>query len=235
MVEAMSLDQPVALVTGANRGIGLEVVRQLGELGHTVYLGARSIEAGRLAASQLPDRVRAVHLDVTDPSTIAAATTTIADAHGRLDVLVNNAAIHYDTWQAAADPDLRIIREALETNLFGAWQTTVAALPLLRASARGRVVNVSSGGGALTDMGGGLPAYRVSKVALNALTRMLAAELAGDRILVNSVCPGWVATDMGGPGGRPVTDGAAGITWAATLPDGGPSGGFFRDRHPIPW
>ena len=231
----MSADQPVALVTGANRGIGLEVVRQLSALGHTVYLGARNVEAGRVAASRLPGGVHAVHLDVTDPTSIATATATIADAHGRLDVLVNNAAIHYDTWQAATDPDFRIIREALETNLLGAWQTTVAAVPLLRASGHGRVVNVSSGGGALTDMGGGLPAYRVSKVALNALTRMLAAELAEHRILVNSICPGWVATDMGGPGGRPVAEGAAGITWAATLADDGPSGGFFRDRHPIPW
>ena len=96
-------------------------------------------------------------------------------------------------------------------------------------------VNVSSGGGSLTDMGGGLPAYRISKVSLNALTRMWAAELVADRILVNSICPGWAATDMGGPGGRPVVEGAAGITWAATLPDNGPTGGFFRDRRPIPW
>ena len=231
----MSPVQPVALVTGANRGIGLEVVRQLGELGHTVHLGARDIEAGRLAVSQVPGVVHVIHLDVTDPSGIATAIATIGEQHGRLDVLVNNAAIHYDTWQAAVDPDFAVVREALETNVLGAWQTTVAAVPLLRRSAHGRVVNVSSGGGALTDMGGGTPAYRVSKVALNALTRMFAAELAADRILVNSICPGWVATDMGGAGGRPVGEGAAGITWAATLADGGPTGGFFRDRRPIPW
>jgi len=128
-----------------------------------------------------------------------------------------------------------VVQDALETNVIGAWQTTVAAIPLLRRSTHGRVVNVSSGAGALTDMGGGIPAYRVSKAALNALTRVLAAELAPDRILVNSICPGWVDTDMGGPGGRPVADGAAGITWAATLDDDGPTGGFYRDRRPIPW
>ena len=231
----MTPDQPVALVTGANRGIGLEVARQLRGLGHIVHLGARKIEAGRDAAARLGDGVRDVHLDVTDPDTITAAIAEIGDSHGRLDALVNNAAIHYDTWQAATDVDFRVVQDALETNVIGAWQTTVAAIPLLRRSAHGRVVNVSSGAGALTDMGGGIPAYRVSKAALNALTRVLAAELAPDRILVNSICPGWVDTDMGGPGGRPVADGAAGITWAATLDDDGPTGGFYRDRRPIPW
>lgn len=124
---------------------------------------------------------------------------------------------------------------ALDTNVHGAWRTTLALLPLLRPSPHGRIVNVSSGSGSLAEMGGGVPAYRISKVALDALTRMWAAELRADRVLVNSVCPGWVATDMGGPGGRPVADGAAGIVWAATLPDDGPTGGFFREREPIPW
>ncbi len=128
-----------------------------------------------------------------------------------------------------------MVREALETNLFGAWQAVQALLPLLRASGHGRVVNVSSESGSLAGMGGGTPAYSVSKAALNALTRMLAAELRRDRILVNSVCPGWVATDMGGPGGRPVADGAASVLWAVDLPDRGPTGGFFRDGRPVPW
>ena len=127
------------------------------------------------------------------------------------------------------------MREAFETNTLGAWRTVEACLPLLRRSASARIVNVSSGAGALTDMGGGAPAYRVSKTALNALTRMLSVELRGDGILVNSVCPGWVATDMGGAGGRPVEDGAASVVWGAVLPDDGPTGGFFRDGRPLTW
>ena len=150
-------------------------------------------------------------------------------------MLVNNAAIHYDTQQLAGAADLTIVREALETNLLGAWQVTQALLPLLRRSEHGRIVNVSSEGGSLTNMGGGIPAYRTSKAALNALTRMLAAELRGDRILVNSVCLGWVATDMGGPGGRPVQDGPPRSSGPSTCPDAGPTGGFFRDGRPLPW
>ena len=124
---------------------------------------------------------------------------------GRLDILINNAAILYDTWQRASTADLSVVHEALETNLFGVWRVTLALLPLLRRSEHGRIVNVSSGAGSLTQMGAGTPAYSTSKAALNALTRMLAAELRADRILVNSVDPGWVATDMGGPGGGPVS------------------------------
>ena len=227
-------DRRVALVSGANRGIGLEVARQLAELGFVVEAGSRSVAAGQEAVSGMGD-VRVVQLDVSDPDSIESAIATIADREGRMDVLVNNAAIHYDASARASTPDFATIREALETNLFGAWQLTTVALPLLRRSDAARIVNVSSGAGALSDMGGGLPAYKISKVSLNALTRMLAAELATDRILVNAVCPGGVATDMGGGGGRPVADGAAGIVWAATLPDAGPTGGFFRDGRPIDW
>ena len=126
-------------------------------------------------------------------------------------------------------------RQALDTNLLGAWRAVHAVLPLLRRSAHARIVNVSSESGSLASMGAGTPAYHVSKAALNALTRTLAAELGTDGILVNAVCPGWVATDMGGPGGRPVRDGAASVRWAATLPDDGPTGGFFRDGRPVPW
>ena len=127
------------------------------------------------------------------------------------------------------------VRRALDTNLFGAWRVTQALLPLLQRSPHPRVVMVSSEGGSLQSMSGGTPAYSVSKAALNALTCLLAGELRRHRILVNAICPGWVATDMGGHGGRPVAEGAAGIVWAATLPDAGPTGGFFRDGKPIPW
>ncbi|MFV2173865.1 SDR family NAD(P)-dependent oxidoreductase [Actinomadura sp. LOL_016] len=218
----------IALVTGANRGIGREVCRQLAERGHTVVAAARSPEA-------VTGDVRPLKLDVTSDLDAARAAEAIAERYGRLDVLVNNAAITYDTWQRAADADLQVVREAAETNLYGPWRLVRALLPLLRESGHGRIVNVSSEVASLTNMGGGTPAYTASKVALNALTRMLAAELRHDRILVNAVCPGWVATDMGGAGGRPVADGAAGVVWAATLPDDGPTGGFFRDGRPLPW
>jgi NAD(P)-dependent dehydrogenase (short-subunit alcohol dehydrogenase family) len=217
----------VALVTGANRGLGLEVTRQLAARGHTVIAGAR--DPGAVPA--LNGDVRPAALDVTDDASIAALRGEL----DTLDVLVNNAAIHYDTWERALTADLGVVREALETNTLGPWRMAIAFADLLRASPHGRLVNVSSGAGALTGMRDGNPAYSVSKTALNALTLMLADALARDRVLVNSVCPGWVATDMGGGGGRPVRDGAAGIVWAATLPDDGPTGGFFRDGRPIDW
>ena len=223
----------VSLVTGGNRGIGREVCRQLAELGHTVLLTARSADAAAAAARAV--RAESLPLDVTDPASIAAAARQVGERYGRLDVLVNNAAIDYDTWQRAIDADLAVIREAAETNLYGPWLMVQQFLPLLRASGHPRIVNVSSEAASLASMGGGTPAYTASKVALNALTRMLAAELRRDHVLVNAVCPGWVATDIGGPGGRPVEEGAASVVWAATLPDSGPTGGFFRDGRPVPW
>lgn len=208
---------------------------QLGALGHHVFVASRSVENAEpvvAAIERTGGRATVVQLDLADPDSVEAAAAAVADV-GELDVLVNNAAIMYDTWQSAIDADLASVRAALDTNLFGTWQLTSALAPLIRDSAHGRIVNVSSGAGALADMGGNLPAYRISKVSLNALTRMWAAELPSAR--VNAVCPGWVATDMGGGGGRPVADGAAGIVWAATLPGDGPTGGFFRDRQPIAW
>jgi NAD(P)-dependent dehydrogenase (short-subunit alcohol dehydrogenase family) len=228
----------VAVVTGANRGIGLEVVRQLAQDGYTAILGARDVERGEAAAAALREEgldVQARRLDVSDPAGVADFGEQLARDFDGLDALVNNAAIHYDTWQRATDADFDVVREAFETNVLGAWRTVEACLPLLRRSPSARIVNVSSGAGALTDMGGGAPAYRISKTALNALTRMLSVELRGDGILVNSVCPGWVATDMGGPGGRPVEQGAASVMWAVRIPGDGPTGGFFRDGRRIDW
>jgi NAD(P)-dependent dehydrogenase (short-subunit alcohol dehydrogenase family) len=227
----------VVLVTGANRGIGQELARQLARRGDTVILTARELAKAERTAAALPghERVLARRLDVTDPASIEQVATDLDRRYGRLDVLVNNAAIHYDTWQQASTADLQVVREALEVNLLGAWQTSLTLLPLLRVGGHGRIVNVSSEAGSLASMNGGPPAYNVSKAALNALTRMLAGDLRRDRILVNAVCPGWVATDMGGPGGRPVAEGAASVLWAVDLPDDGPTGGFYRDGRPVPW
>ena len=230
--------KPVALVTGANRGIGLEVARQLARSGFEVLVGSRDAGKGESAAGSLRDEgfdVVAVQLDVTDDASIAAARDWLESQRGVLDVLINNAAIDYDTWQDVLTADLSQVTGTLDTNTLGPWRMTLAMLPLLRRSAHPRVVNVSSGAGQLNAMNGSTPAYSLSKLALNGLTMMLATRLKADRILVNSVCPGWVATEMGGAGGRPVADGAAGIVWAATLPDDGPTGGFFRDQREIEW
>jgi NAD(P)-dependent dehydrogenase (short-subunit alcohol dehydrogenase family) len=159
----------------------------------------------------------------------------VRERFGRCDILINNAAVHYDTWETATRADFQIVHEVLETNVVGAWRLAAALVPLMREGRYGRIVNVSSEAGSLASMAASAPAYAVSKAALNALTRVLASELRGTGVLVNSVCPGWVATDMGGRGGRPVEQGAAGIVWAATLPMNGPTGGFFRDGAPLPW
>ncbi len=231
-------ERPVAVVTGANRGIGREVARQLAGLGHCVVLGSRDLDRGRRVAAELDPSGRTVvacRLDVADDASVTAMAAEVTRTFGCVDALVNNAATDYDTDARAVSVDLERVHSAFETNFFGAWRTVQALLPLLRRSPHPRIVNVSSEGGSLASMGGGTPAYSTSKAALNALTRVLAAELRGDRVLVNAICPGWVATDMGGRGGRPVAEGAAGIVWAATLPDDGPTGGFFRDGRPLQW
>ena len=229
----------VALVTGANRGIGLEVCRQLAERDFVVLLTARDAAKATSAAKKLGQvaRVEPVALDATNASSIKKAAAEVANRHAYLDVLVNNAGINYDTWETVEKADIDgTVMETITTNLLGPWRICQAFLPLLRKSRAGRIVNVSSESGSLGNMGAGPPAYQVTKAALNALTRTLAGELRGSRILVNAVCPGWVATDMGGAGApRSVREGAAGIVWAATLPDNGPTGGFFRDGKPLPW
>jgi NAD(P)-dependent dehydrogenase (short-subunit alcohol dehydrogenase family) len=229
-------EQPVALVSGANRGIGREIARQLAaDHGYEVLAGARDPDR-----ADPPDHeaITYVQLDVADQASVDRLAERVGSDPGRLDVLVNNAGIGGRTGYGAriADADLDDIKEVLETNLFGALRLTKAMLPLLEQSPHPRVVNVSSGAGQLDEMNGGVHGYRLSKVGLNALTRMLADDEAESRLLVNSMCPGWVRTDMGGPSAsRSVEEGADTAVWLATLPDDGPSGGFFRDRKPIPW
>jgi NAD(P)-dependent dehydrogenase (short-subunit alcohol dehydrogenase family) len=202
-----------------------------------VLLGARDGGRARTAAQTIgSSRVRPVKLDVTSEDDVERCAALIRREHdGRLDVLINNAAIHYDTQETVLTADLRIVSEALATNLLGAWRVAQMAAGLMLPRRHGRIVNVSSGSGALGELDAHVPAYRASKLALNGLTLMLARELEGKGILVNAVCPGWVDTDMGGPGGRPVQDGARSILWAALIPDDGPTGGFFRDGRPIEW
>jgi NAD(P)-dependent dehydrogenase (short-subunit alcohol dehydrogenase family) len=234
----------VAVVTGANRGLGLETCRQLALRDITVVLTSRSAERGEAAADALRGEGLQVHfqsLDVTQAAQVEALGAFLAARFGRLDILVNNAGIFPDPYDPATpeaasvlNTDLEVIRRALETNTYGALRLAQTVIPLMQG--HGNLVNVSSGMGQLSDMNGCCPGYRLSKTALNALTRILADELQHTGIKVNSVCPGWVKTDMGGPGAqRSLREGAAGIVWAACLSADGPSGGFFRDGKPIPW
>jgi NAD(P)-dependent dehydrogenase (short-subunit alcohol dehydrogenase family) len=222
-------DQRVALVSGASRGIGAEIARELAlDHGFLVFAGARNPDDLESLDGFVP-----IELDVTDEDTVFAARERVAADVGRLDALVNNAGI-YGEATGAADYDLDDAHEVLEVNTFGPWRLIQAFLPLLRESDAPRIVNVSSGGGQLSDMNGGRAAYRISKTALNALTRTLASDERW--VKVNTMCPGWVRTDMGGSGApRSVEEGADTAVWLATLPDDGPSGGFFRNRKPIPW
>jgi len=239
-------DRPVALVTGANRGIGLEVARGLARLGTTVVIGARDTRKGEAAVGKLASEGLAAHaivLDVADGASVDRLAGELGPRFGRLDVLVNNAAAFADWTETASAADLAGARSVLDINLFGAWRVTQALLPLLRRGGRGRIVNVSSGAGSHGEPQFGLASgpsaasYAVSKAALNALTSKLAVELAGSGVLVNAVDPGLTATSPGMEqmGARPPSESASGIVWAATLPDDGPTGGFFRDGEPLPW
>jgi len=228
----------VALVTGANRGIGFEICRQLAEEDFVVLLTARDAAKAQTAARKLANGgVEALALDVANARSIEAAVGEVGERYGRLDVLINNVGINYHTWETAETANIDgTVVETISTNLLGPWRMCQAFLPLLRKSKAARIVNVSLESGSVAHMGAGPPAYQVTKAALNALTRTLAGELRHAHILVNAVCPGWVATDMGGAGApRSVQEGAAGIVWAATLPQNGPTGGLFRDGKPLPW
>jgi NAD(P)-dependent dehydrogenase (short-subunit alcohol dehydrogenase family) len=236
----------VMFVTGAASGLGRAVAGELAGLGHQVIISSRDVSAARVAASELGERVTAlpVGLDVSDEDSVTEAAAALTAQPGRLDVLINNAAAYVDWTETGTGADLTEAHRVLETNLFGAWRLTQALLPLLRGSGSPRIVNVSSGAGSHGDDAFGLRArhgaaasYGISKTALNALTSTLAAELADTNVLINSVCPGLTATWPGaeGMGARPVVDSVIGIVWAATLPNGGPSGGFFRDTQPLPW
>src|SRR3954453_18275296 len=239
----MDKAQRVAVVTGGNRGIGFEVCRQLARTGLRVVLTGRDRPRAERAAEALRGEgleVVAQPLDVTDEASVSGLEQVLRDQYGRLDVLVNNAGISLDEARgirSILDGDVvAVLHETLETNLFGPLRLCRALVPLIRQGGHGRVVNVSSQLGSLASMGSGYETYRISKTALNALTRILAAECRGTGVLVNSACPGWVRTDMGGPNApRTPEQGAETIVWLATLPDDGPSGGFFQGRKPIAW
>ncbi len=233
------MDKRLAVVTGANKGIGFEITRQLARKGLGVILTSRNAKKGLQAQKALMKEGLEVlwhELDVTRRSSVTALARYLEKEHGRVEVLVNNAGILIDSSSTSVlDEKEDVFHATLETNFFGALRVCQAVVPLMQKHGYGRVVNLSSGLGQLDDMGDGNAAYRTSKTALNALTRMVAAATADDNILVNSMCPGWVRTDMGGPtASRSVEKGAETAVWLAMLPDSGPTGGFFRDKKPIP-
>ena len=232
----------IAIVTGGNRGIGREIARQLMQKDVFVVIGARDPAKGRHAAEELQrevgdDNVAALPLDVNDTRSVQRFVEHVEKQHGVPGILVNNAGVFPETYEATVvDTPTALWRETFETNLFGAVRLCREVVPRMRKLRYGRIVNVSSGMGQIQKMGAGSPAYRVSKAALNALTAALAAEVAGSGILVNSMSPGWVRTDMGGDEApRSVEEGADTAVWLCLLPSNGPSGQFFRDRKPIPW
>jgi NAD(P)-dependent dehydrogenase (short-subunit alcohol dehydrogenase family) len=233
-----------ALVTGANRGIGFEIARQLADQGMTVLAGARSEEkaqaAGAAYAKIGATSVIPVVLDVADAARMPGVLAEIEKRHGPIDVLVNNAAILIDEPGGFSASLFEMtddtFRRTWETNVLGPAVTMRELLPGMMARGYGRVVNMSSAAGQLSDMGSGFPAYRVSKTALNALTRIAAAEAARGDVMVNACSPGWVRTDMGGADApRTPEKGAETAVWLAKLPADGPTGGFFQDKAPIPW
>ncbi|NQV38064.1 MAG: SDR family oxidoreductase [Candidatus Marinimicrobia bacterium] len=232
-------DKRIALVTGGNRGIGLEICRQLASKEFRVYLGARDAKIGTAVVEKLVKAkvdVHFIHLDVTDETTMDAAKDTILQKEGKLDVLVNNAGVLLDPPGSSLDAPVDMIRTSMETNVYGPFRLCQLFIPSMKRNKYGRIVNISSGMGQLDEMGSGYPGYRVSKTALNALTKIFSSELQGSNVLINTMAPGWVRTDMGGENAtRSVEEGADTAVWLATLPDGSSSGVFFKDRKQIAW
>jgi NAD(P)-dependent dehydrogenase (short-subunit alcohol dehydrogenase family) len=242
-----SVAERIAVVTGANRGLGFEISRQLGLKGITIIAGTRQGADGARAVERLKDEginAHSIILDVTEPSTVEALPRLLNVQFGHIDILINNAGVLIDSGVPLSDLDEGVLRATFETNVFGAFVVTRALLPLIRKSSFGRIVNMSSSLGSLASIGDPnspfyqvvCPAYQMSKAALNALTVVFAKELKDTNIKVNSACPGWVRTDLGTERAPlSVEEGADTPVWLATLPDDGPTGGFFNSRRPMPW
>lgn len=235
----MVVSGQVAVVTGANRGIGLEVSRQLAERNVHVVLTSRDKTKGQQALNHLLDRSLSVslfQLDVTNSDAATRLCGHLVKTFGRVDILVNNAAIYLDEGDKLLDIPLETLRNSFDANFFGAYSLCKTLIPVMKKNGYGRVVNVSSGYGAMDAMNARTGAYKLSKLALNGLTQILASELKGTNIKVNAVDPGWVRTEMGGPSAtRSPQEAARGIVWAATLDADGPTGKFLRDTKIVAW
>jgi NAD(P)-dependent dehydrogenase (short-subunit alcohol dehydrogenase family) len=231
--------QRVAVVTGGNRGLGFAITEALARAGLHVVLTARTEQAAAAAADQLAKQglpVSAHQLDVTDPASVVRAMADTGFDHGRLDVLVNNAAVAIDRQQPASSADMERVHATLNANLIGAWRCCTAAIPEMKKNGYGRIVNVTTHMSVFASLATGSAAYRVSKAALNALTRVLAAELADSNILVNAASPGKAATRLAyGKADRTPADAVDDFVWLATLPDGGSTGRLFHQRQELQW
>jgi len=227
----------VALVTGGNRGIGFEACRQLAVRGFGVILTARDAVKGMKAAKTLQAEgldVTFLRVDVTSDQSIAEAVRGIADDPGRIDVLVNNAGVYLDEGNSLTTIDPSLFLQTIDTNLGGTYRMIRAVIPMMERQKYGRIVNVSSGLGSMDSMSAGTGSYKVSKLALNGLTRVMADEVNDKQIKINCMCPGWVRTDMGGSfAPRSPKKATETILWLAELDETGPTGGFFRDKKAI--
>jgi NAD(P)-dependent dehydrogenase (short-subunit alcohol dehydrogenase family) len=241
----MAEERRIAIVTGGNRGMGLETCRQLGRRGYRVVLTSRESAPGEAVARKLCEeealRVEAFRLDLTRVEDIAALVGHARRRLGRVDVLINNAGLYLETAGSSVrdrtsvfDAQMQVVRSIFETNLLGPLALSQGLIAMMRERGYGRVVNVTSAMGQLAEMGGGAPGYRLAGVGINAMTRIFAQELQGTNVLVNSVDPGWVRT-RSPEADRSIEEGVETTVWLATLPDGGPSGQFFRDKQPIAW
>lgn len=234
----MISERHVAIVTGGNRGIGFEICKELCRVGCLVVLTSRNEEGGRLAVDKLDHDVDVAYrkLDVTDSKDISSLRDWILETYGRVDILINNAGVYLDEGVSVFDVDEKIMQDTLAVNFYGAFRMCRAFVPIMRQNGYGRIVNVSSGYGAISEMSGYVSAYRISKIALNALTLIMADELKDENIKINAVCPGWVHTDMGGDM-APISPGRAAkdIVHFALIDAKGPTGSFFRNKRPIQW
>lgn len=235
----MTHDKQVALVTGGNRGIGYELVKHLSLSGLNVILASRDHEMGNKAVQKLKELnldVSCIEMDVSNHESITQAAITLNEQYGRLDVLINNAGVYLDENENLLTMDPSILQKTMETNFFGVYHVMRSFIPLMEKQGYGRIINISSEYGAMSEMSSpGVGAYKLSKFALNGLTRLVAAETKGD-IKINAVDPGWVSSDMGGPSApRTPREAAESILWLATIGSEGPNGGFFRDGKQIPW
>jgi NAD(P)-dependent dehydrogenase (short-subunit alcohol dehydrogenase family) len=239
IIEMISTDERIAIVTGANRGIGFETCRQLSQMGILTILTSRDESRGKAALQSLlkeSENLLYHQLDVSDIESITQLESFIREKFDRCDILINNAGVYLDRGRSIFEVPLNEINETMETNFYGALNMCRTFLPFMRKHQYGRIVNVSSGMGSISTLSGYSAAYRLSKVLLNAMTLIMAKEISDRNIKINAMIPGWVRSDMGGPSApRGLAQGADTIVWLATLPADGPTGGYFEDRKPVPW